>query len=211
MRGSLCLNILISAGGVENSPLIYSLHIFQVPELILLPPMSVNQTIPVFLVSRYFSNLTSAPSFPSRSSSFINSIAPFDLGLGPSSSSFPHTNPSVVEDLLVGSTTCSVFSSQMDWCGPPGPSISYAAPVPSCPTVPTIRDPLPGIQKFYQDFKLPNYLLDTFSGKLFDVTLSTVFVAGDTQAELHHVITRLFFLYYLYILDFCKDILYLKF
>ena len=80
----------------------------------------------------------------------------------------------------------------------PEPSISYTAPVPSGPTVTTIRDPSPGIQRFYQDFKFPNYPLDTFSGKLFDVTLSTVFVAGDTQAQLHHVITRLFFSYYLY-------------
>ena len=87
----------------------------------------------------------------------------------------------------------------MDWCGPPGPSISYTAPVPSGPTVPTIRDPSPGIQRFYQDFKFANYLLDKFSGKLFDVASSTVFVASDTQAQLCHAITRLFFLYYLYI------------
>ena len=80
----------------------------------------------------------------------------------------------------------------------PGPSISYAAPVPLGLTVSTIRDPSPGVQRFYQDFKLPNYPLDTFSGKLFDVTSSTVFVAGDTQAQLHHAISRLFFLYYLY-------------
>ena len=52
---------------------------------------------------------------------------------------------------------------------PPGPSISYTDPVPSGPTVSTSRDPSPGIQRFYQDFKLPNYPLDTFSGKLFDV------------------------------------------
>ena len=94
------------------------------PELILPPPMSVNQTIPIFSVSRSFSNLTSAPSFP-------------------------HSNPSVAEDLSIGSTTHSVFPSQMDWCGPPGPSSSYAAHIPSAPTVPTIRDPSPGIQKFY--------------------------------------------------------------
>ena len=80
-------------------------------ELILPAPMSMNQTVPVFSVSRSFSNLTSAPSYPSGSSSFVNSITPFDLGLGPSSSSFPLTNPSVVEDLSIRSTTHSVFPS----------------------------------------------------------------------------------------------------
>ena len=181
------------------------------PELIPPSPMSVNQTVPIFSVSRSFSNLTSAPPFPSRSPSFIYSVAPFDLGLGPSSSSFLHTNPSVVEDLSIRSTMHSVFPSQMDWCGPPGPSISYTASVPSGPRVPTIRDPSLSIQRFYQDFKFPNYPLDTFSGKLFDVTLSTVFIAGDTQAQLCHAITRLFFSYYIYILAFCKDILFLEY
>ena len=168
------------------------------PELIPLSPMSVNWTIPIFSVSRSFSNLTSAPPFPSRNPSFVNFIAPFDLGLGPSSSSFLHTIPSVVEDLSIGSTTHSVFSSKTDWYGPPGPSISYTAPVPSSPTVPTTRDPFLSIQRFYQDLKFLNYPLDTFSGKLFDVASSTVLVAGDTQAQLCYAITRLFiFLYYL--------------
>ena len=89
----------------------------------------------------------------------------------------------------------------MDWCGPPGPSILYTAPVPSGPTVSTSRDPSPGIQRFYQDFKLPNYPLDTFSGKLFDVASSTAFVTGGTQAQLHCAITRVFiFLLYFYTL-----------
>ena len=101
----------------------------------------------------------------------------------------------------------------MDWCGPPGPSISYTAPVPSGPTVSTSRNPSPGIQRFYQDFKLPNYPLDTFSGKLFDVALSTAFVTSDTQAQLYCAITRLYIFCFIYIdFDFsCKDILSLKF
>ena len=210
MRGSLCLNVLISVGGVENSPLICSLHIFQVQNWFLLQ-LSVNQTIPIFSVSRSFSNLTSAPPFPSRNPSFINSVAPFDLGLGLQALVF-HTNPSVVEDLLIGSTTHSVFLSQTDWCGPPGPNISYAAPVPSSPTAHTTRDPSLSIQRFYQDFKFPNYPLDTFSNKLFDVTSSTVFVDGDTQTQLCYAITRLFFfILFMYIWAFCKDILYLEY
>ena len=161
-------------------------------ELILPSPMSVVQTMPVYSVSRSCSNLSSASPFVTRSSLFVDSIAPFDLGLAPSSSGLLYTNPGIVEDLLIRSTTHSAFPSQMDWCGPPGPSISYTAPVPSGHTVSISRDPFPGIQRFYQDFKLPSYLLDTFSGKHFDVALSTTFVTSDTQAEPHHAITRLY-------------------
>ena len=128
----------------------------------------------------------------------MDTIAPFDMGLAPSSSGLLYTIPGVVEDLLIRSTTHLVFPSQMDWCGPLGPSILYTAPVPSGPTASTSRDPYPGIQRFYQDFKLPNYPLDTFSGKLFDVVLSMTFPTGNTQAELHHYITRLFFFFDLY-------------
>ena len=155
--------------------------------------------MPVFSVSRSCSNLSSASPFLSGSSSLVDSVAPFDLGLGPSSSGFQYTNPGVVEDLLIRSTTCLVFPSQMDWCRPLGPSISYTDPVPSGPTVSTSRDPSPGIQIFYQDFKLPNYLLDTFSGKFFDVALSAAFVTGNTQAQLHHAITRLYIFCFIYI------------
>ena len=90
------------------------------PELILPSPMSVDQTMPVFSVSRSCSNLSSASSFLSRSSSFTDSIAPFDLGLGPSSSGFLHTNPGDVEDLSIRSTTCSVFHHEWIGVGPQG-------------------------------------------------------------------------------------------
>ena len=184
------------------------------PELILPSPMTMDQTMPVFSVSRSCSNLSSA-SFLSRSSSFADSVAPFDLGLGPSSSGFLHTNPGVVEDLSIRSTTRSVFPSWMDWHGPPGPSISYTAPVPSGPTVSTSRDPSPGIQRFYQDFKLPNYPLDTFSGKLFDVASSTAFVTGGSQAQTSLCYYQVIFIFccftYIDFDFFCKDSLYLKF
>ena len=91
------------------------------PELILPSPMSVVQTMPVYLVSRSCSNWSSASPFVTESSSFVNSIAPFDLGLAPSSSGPLHIDSGVVEDLSIRSTTCSVFPSQMDWCGPQGP------------------------------------------------------------------------------------------
>ena len=91
------------------------------PELILPSPMSVVQTMPVYLISRSCSNLNSASPFVTGSSSFVNSIAPFDSGLVPSSFGPLHIDTGVVEDLSIRSTTQSVFPSQMDWCGPPGP------------------------------------------------------------------------------------------
>ena len=181
------------------------------PELILSSPMNVVQTMPVYSISRSCSNLSSAFPFVTRSSSFVDSIALFDLGLAPSSSGPLHSG--VIEDLLIRSTECSVFLSQMDWHGPPGPRTSYIAPVPSGPTVLTSRDPLPGIQRFYQDFRLPNYPLDTFSGRLFDVVSSTTFVTGNPQTELHHAITRLIYIFLIYVgFDFsCEYMLSSKF
>ena len=182
------------------------------PELILPSPMSVVQTMPVYSISRSCSNLSSASPFITRSSSFVDSIVPFDLGLAPSSFGPLHIDSGVIEDLLIRSTTQSVFPSRMDWCGPPGPSTSYTAPVPSGPTVPTSRDPLPSIQRFYQDFKLPNYPLDIFSGRLFNVVSSTTFVTNDTLTELHCAITRLIYVLYIYMnFDFsCEDMLSFK-
>ena len=57
--------------------------------------------------------------------------------------------------------------------------------------IPISRNPCSDIQRFYQDLRLPNYSLDTFSGRLFDVVSSTTFVTSNVQTELHHAITRL--------------------
>ena len=139
------------------------------PELILPSPMSMVQTMPVYSISRFCSNLSSSSPFVTRSSSFVDSIAALNLGLDPSSFGPLHIDSGVFEDLSIRSKTQSIFPSQMDWCGPQGPSTSYTAPILSGPTVLTSRDPLPSIQRFYQDFRLPNYPLDTFSGRLFNV------------------------------------------
>ena len=79
----------------------------------------------------------------------------------------------------------------MDWCGPPGPSTSYMAPVQSDFMISTSSNPHSSIQRFFQDFRLPDYMLDIFSGRLLDVVSSMTFSSGDVQAELHHAITRL--------------------
>ena len=164
---------------------------FPGPELFVSPPMLAVQTMPVYLTSRSGSNLNNASPFTTGHSSFADYIAPPDSNLVPSNSSLSYIESDVVEDLLTRSIIQSVFPSQMDWCGPSGPSTSYIAPVQSDPIIPTSRNPHSDIQRFYQEFRLPNYSLDTFSGRLFDVVSSTAFISGNVQKELHHAITRL--------------------
>ena len=110
--------------------------------------------------------------------------------LVPSSSGQLHTESSVVADLSLRSSTQSVFPPQMNWCRPPGPSTSYMAPIQSDPMISISSNPHSGIQRFFQDFRLPDYTLDSFSGRLLDVVSSTTFSSGDAQTELHHAITR---------------------
>ena len=161
------------------------------PELFVSPPMLAVQTVPVYLTSRSGSNLNNASPIISGYSSFANPIAPFDSNLIPSNSGPSYTESNVVEDLSFRSTTQSVFPPQMDWCGPLRPSTSHIAPIQTDPMISTSRNLYSDIQRFYQDFRLPNYTLDTFSGRLFDVISSTTFTRGDVQTELHHAITRL--------------------
>ena len=65
------------------------------------------------------------------------------------------------------------------------------APVQSDFMISTSSNPHSSIQRFFQDFRLPDYTLDSFSGRLLDVVSSTTFSSGDVQAELHPAITRL--------------------
>ena len=161
------------------------------PELFVSPPMSSVQTRPVYSTARSGSSLSSASPFIPGYSSSANPMVSFHLNLVPSNSGLLHTESSVVKDLSLRSTTQSVLSPQMNWCGPPGPSTSYMAPIQSDPMIYTSSNPHSGIQKFFQDFRLPDYTLDSFSGRLLDVVSSTTFSSGDVQAELHHAITRL--------------------
>ena len=55
----------------------------------------------------------------------------------------------------------------------------------------TSSNPHFSVQRFFQDFRLPDYTLDSFSGRLLDVVSNTTFSSGDVQVELHHAITRL--------------------
>ena len=149
------------------------------PELFVPSSMSTVQTMPVHSTSRSVSSSNNMSPFITGYSSFVDSTAPFDLSLVSPNSGPLHTESDVVEDLLVMLPTQSVFPSQMDWCGPLRPSTPYIAPIQSDPIIGTSRNPCSDIQRFYQDFRLPNYSLDTFSGWLFDVVSSTTFITGN--------------------------------
>ena len=161
------------------------------PELFISPPMSTIQTRPVYSTARSDSSLSSASSFLIGYSSFANPMATPDSNLILSSSSSFYTESSVVEDLSVRSTAQSVLPPQIDWYGPSGPSTSYMVPAQSNFMISTSSNPQSGIQRFFQEFRLPDYTLDSFSGRLLDVVSSMTFSSGDVQAELHHAITRL--------------------
>ena len=119
------------------------------PELFVSLPMLTVQTMPVYLTARSGSSLSNVSSFISGYSSFANPIAPFDLNLVPSNSGLSYTESNVAEDLSIKLTTQSVFSPQMDWCRPSGPSTSYIAPVQSDLMIPISRNPYSDIQRFY--------------------------------------------------------------
>ena len=120
------------------------------PELFISLPMLTVQTMPAHSTSRSGSSLSNASPFISGYSSFANPIAPFDSNLVPSNSGPSYTEPDVVEDLSIRSTTLSVFSPQMGWCGPLRPSTSYIASVQSDPMISISRNPYSDIQRFYK-------------------------------------------------------------
>ena len=152
--------------------------------------MSTAQTRPVYSTARFGGSLSSVSSFTPRWSSSANPMMSFDSTLVPSNSSSLYTEPGAVEDLSIRLTTQSVFSPCMDWCGPLGPSTSYLAPIQSDSMISIGCSCHSDIQRFFQDFRLPDYTLDSFSGRLLDVVSNMTFSSGDVQSELHHAITR---------------------
>ena len=75
---------------------------------------------------------------------------------------------------------------------------SYMVSTQSNVMTSTSNNSLSGVQRFFQEFRLPDYTLDSFSGRLLDVVSSTTFSSGDVQVELHHAITRLMVFVFLY-------------
>ena len=156
------------------------------PELFISPPMSTIQTRPVYSTARSDSSLSSASPFIIGYSPSANPMASFDSNLVPSSSGPLHTESSVVEDLSIRLTAQSILPLQLDWYRPSGPSTSYMVPTQSDFMISTSSNPQSSIQRFFQEFRLLDYTLDSFSGRLLDVVSNMTFSSGDVQAELHH-------------------------
>ena len=142
-------------------------------------------------MARSSSSLNNTSSFMPGYSLFANPMASFASNLVPSNYSSLYIEPSVLKDLSIRLTAQSVFPPWMDWCGPPGPSTSYMAPAQSDFMISTSSNPHSSIQRFFQDFRLPDYTLDSFSGRLLDVVSSMTFSSGDVQTDLCYAITRL--------------------
>ena len=183
------------------------------PELFISPPILTIQTRPAYSSARFDSSLSSASSCLIGYSPSTNPMATPDSNLIPSSSGSFYTESSVVENLSVRSRAQSVLPLQIDWYGPSRSSTSYMVPAQSNFMTSTSSNPQSGVQRYFQEFRLPDYTLDSFSGRLLDVVSSMTFSSGDVQAELHHAITRLI-VFCMCILNFnlfCQTILYLGF
>ena len=189
-KRNFCPNVPVGAGGVGGPPLTFCFHIFWVQNYLFLHPCQHSKTIPVYLTSKSGSNLSNTPLILIGYAPCVDPIAPLDANLVPSNSGSSYTESDVVENLSIRLARHSIFSLQMDWCGPSGPRTSYMTPVQSDAMIPISRNSHSDIQMFYQNSRLPNYSLDTFSGRLFDVVSSKTFTTGDVQTELHHAITR---------------------
>ena len=160
------------------------------PELFISPPMLTIQTRTAYSSARFDSSLSSTSSFLTRYASSASPMMSFDSNPIPSNSSSFYTKSSVVQDLSVRSTAQSVLPPQIDWYGPSRLSTLYMVSTQSNFMTSTSSNSQSGVQRFFQEFRLPDYTLDSFSGRLLDVVSSTTFSSGDVQAELHHAITR---------------------
>ena len=176
------------------------------PELFIPSPISAIQTRPVYSSAI----VDSSPRGVSFSSighvpySGSNPTLSFDSNsIPPNFSLFP-TKSGVVQDLSSRSTAQSALPPQIDWYGPSGSSTSYIVSTQSNPMTSTSSNSQSGVQRFFEEFRLPDYTLDSFSGRLLDVISNTTFSSSNVQVELHHAITRLivFFFLYLYIINF---------
>ena len=162
------------------------------PELFISPTISAIQMRPAYSSARFDSSLNSASSpIGYAPYSSINPTLSFDSNPIPLNSSSFHTESHVVQDLSVRSTAQSVLPLQIDWYGPSRPSTSYMVSTQSNLMTSTSSNSQSGVQRFFQEFRLPDYTLDSFSGRLLDVVSSTTFSSGDVQVELCHAITRL--------------------
>ena len=163
------------------------------PELFISPSLLAIQTRPAYSSASFDGSVNSASSFPIGYAPYssMNPTLSLDSNPIPSNSSSIHTESCVVQDLSVRLATQSVLPLQIDWYGPSRPSTSYMVSTQSNLMTSISSNSQSGVQRFFQEFRLPDYTLDSFSGRLLDVVSSTTFSSGDVQVELHHAITRL--------------------
>ena len=163
------------------------------PELFISSPVSAIQTRPVY-PSAIVDSSPRGVSFSSIGHvpySGSNPTLSFDLNpILPNFSVFP-TESDVVHDLSSRSTAQSALPPQIDWYGPSGSNTSYIDSTQSNPMTSTSSNFQSDVQRFFEEFRLPDYTLDSFSGRLLDVVANTAFSSGDVQVELRHAITRL--------------------
>ena len=173
------------------------------PELFISSPISAIQTRPVYSSALVDSSLrgVSFSSIGHVPYAGSNPTLSFDSNPVPPSFSLFSTESGVVQDLSSRSTAQFALPPQIDWYGPSGSSSSYIDSTQSNPMTSTSSNSQYGVQRFFEEFDLPDYTLDSFSGRLLDVVSSTTFSNGNVQVELHRAITRLIVLY-LYITSF---------
>ena len=166
------------------------------PELFISSPISTIQTRPVY-PSAIADNSSRGASFSSIGHvpyPGSNYTLPFDSNpIRPNPSVF-RTESGVVQDLSSRSTAQFALSPQIDWYGPSGSSFSYTDSTQFNPMTSTSSNPQYGVQRFFEEFRLPDYTLDSFSGRLLDVVANTAFSSDNVQVELRHAITRLLIL-----------------
>ena len=172
------------------------------PELFISSPISAIQTRPVYSSAIVDSNPrgVSFSSIGHVPYSGLNPTLPFDSNPIPPDFSLFSTESGIVQDLSSRSTAQSVLPPQIDWYGPSGSSSSYIVSTQSNPITSTSSNFQSDVQRFFEEFRLPDYTLDSFSGRLLDVVANTAFSSGNVQVELCHAITRLLiffvFIYY---------------
>ena len=168
------------------------------PELFISSPISTIQTRPVHSSAI----VDSSPRGVSFSSighvpySGSNPTLSFDSNPIPPNFSLFRTESGVVQDLSSRSTVQSTLPLQIDWYGPSGSSSSYIDSTQSNSMTFTSSNFQSGVQRFFEEFRLPDYTLDSFSGRLLDVVANTAFSSGNVQAELCHAITRLLVVFF---------------
>ena len=173
---------------------------FPGPELYISSPISAIQTRPVYSPAIVDSSLRGA-SFSSIGHapySGSNPTLSFDSNPIPPNFSVLPTESGVVQDLSSRSTAQSALPPQIDWYGPSRSSSLHIVSTQSNPMTSTSSNFQSGVQRFFEEFSLPDYTLDSFSRRLLDVVANTAFSSGNVQVELHHAITRLIVFVFIY-------------